>query len=292
MALDNDFSEENPFQHIKLRQVILCWVLIVTGLSTQIVVIYLVTGHEPKTIDPVFLILLSILSIGLTIAWTFRRLKLIEINPNRIIGKLPNSYRWLPIIGIVIARLIFSLGIFRVTYYPLSFIFPAWLEKNLSSSFLDEAAKSFSPTLAVVLSIINGLLVSPIFDAFIFQGIVLHRWAAKWGVRRAVISLSLLYSIFYSYNVLGGLTLGLMQNLLYIKSKTLIVPIICRVINNALNLIIFFLTFSVGNSLEQFRSELKIGIFGVAISAPLLIWVLYKNRIRANEQLPYFVNAN
>ncbi|HEY9652475.1 MAG TPA: CPBP family intramembrane glutamic endopeptidase [Coleofasciculaceae cyanobacterium] len=292
MALDNDFSEENPFQYIKLRQIVLCFLLIIVGLAVQLVIIYMATGHDPKAIDRVFLIILSSLSIGLTIAWTFRRLKLIEINPNRIIGKLPNSYKWLPIIGIVIARLIFSLGIFRVMYYPVSFIFPSWLEKNLSSSFLDEAAKSFSPTLAVVLSIINGLLVSPIFDAFIFQGIVLHRWAAKWGVRRAVISLSLFYSILYSYNFLGGLSLGLMQNLLYIKSRTLIVPIICRIINNALGLIIFFLTLSVDNSLEQFRSEFKIGIVGVAISAPLLIWVLYKNRIRSDEQLPYFANAN
>lgn len=292
MALDNEFSEENPFQYIKLRQILLCLVLIVTGLSTQIVLIYLATGQDYKTIDPVLLLFLSSLSIGLTIAWTLRRLKLIEVNPNRIIGKLPNSYRWLPIIGIVIARVIFSLGIFRVTYYPLSFIFPAWLEKTLSDSFLNDAAKSFSPTLFVVLSIINALLVSPIFDVFIFQGIVLHRWAAKWGVRRAVISLSLLYSILNSYNFLGGLSLGLMQNLLYIKSRTLIVPIICRVINNALGLLVFFITLSVENSLEQFRSELKIAIFGVAISTPLLIWVLYKNRIRANEQLPYFANAN
>lgn len=293
MTLDNDFSEENPFQYIKFRQIVLCLFLIIIGLAIQLVVIYLATGHDdPEAIDPVFLSILGTLSIGLTIAWIVRRLKLIEIDPNRIIGKLPNSYRWLPIIGIVIARLIFSLGIFRITYYPVSFIFPSWLEKTLSDSFLNEAAKSFSPTLAVVLSIINGLLVSPIFETFIFQGIILHRWAAKWGVRRAVIILSLFYSILHSYNFLGGLSLGLMQNLLYIKSKTLIVPIICRIINNVIGLIVFFLTLSVENSLDQFRSELRIGIFGVAISAPLLIWILYKNRIRANEQLPYFANAH
>jgi hypothetical protein len=136
------------------------------------------------------------------------------------------------------------------------------------------------------------LLVTPIAEAFLFQGVVLHRWSAKWGVKPAIITLSLLYSILYSSNFLGGFSLGLMQTLFYIKSKTLLVPIVARIINNAIIFVIFFLTISVESSVETFRSQLGIGVVCLASSTPLLIWLLYKNRIRPGEKLPYFANAN
>jgi hypothetical protein len=74
--------------------------------------------------------------------------------------------------------------------------------------------------------------------------------------------------------------------------RSLIVPIVAQLINDLINLTLFLLTFSVENPLEQFRSQLGIGVFCVAVSSPLLIWLLFKNWIRPNEQLPYFANAN
>jgi len=285
-------NEENPFQYIKVRQIALCLLLIIFGLAIQLVIFYMATGRDYHHLDPIIEVLLGELSIGFTLAWLIRQLKLVQIHPEYIWGKLPNHYNWLPIIGIVIARVIFSWGIFRVSYYPLSFIFPAWTEKILVRNFMDDASKSFSPTLYYSLMIIDILIVSPIMDSFIFQGIILHRWSAKWGVRTAIIIISLLSSIPAMGNFLGLFTFRLMKIMLYIKYRTLIVPIVAQLINDLINLTLFFLTFSVENPLGQFRSQLGIGVFCVAVSSPLLIWLLFKNWIRPNEQLPYFANAN
>ncbi|HEY9675160.1 MAG TPA: type II CAAX endopeptidase family protein [Waterburya sp.] len=294
MKFTNAFTEENPFIYIKTRYILLCLFIVVFILSIQAMLIYLVMGIDYKKTapDPIILGLLSNLALALTIGWTIRQLKLIQINVRQIVGQLIIPYSWLVIIGIVAARIFFSLGIFRVSYYPLSFIFPKWVASILTQDFFLEASKSSFPSLYYLLVIIGSLLVTPIAEAFLFQGVVLHRWSAKWGVKPAIITLSLLYSILYSSNFLGGFSLGLMQTLFYIKSKTLLVPIVARIINNAIIFVIFFLTISVESSVETFRSQLGIGVVCLASSTPLLIWLLYKNRIRPGEKLPYFANAN
>jgi membrane protease YdiL (CAAX protease family) len=245
--------------------------------------------------DPILYILIREISLIFTIAWIVRQLELIQIKTGQIIGKVQSHYGWLPIIGLVIIRLIFSAGCFRVFNYPLSFIFPSLIERHLHSNFFTLSSGSFSPPLYYCLVIINVFIISPVAASFIFQGIILHRWSAKWGIRPAILMISILYSLYYmifGINLLGGLSLGLMQTMLYIKSRTLIVPILARIINNAIFFLLDYLYLYRENSLEQFRSHLGIGVFCVAVSTPLLIWVLYKNQIRANEQLPYFANAN
>ncbi len=294
MKFNDIFSEENPFVYIKVRHIMFCFFLVILILSIQILTIYIIMGIDYKKTgpDPIILAFLAELSLVLTIGWTVRQLKLIQINLRQIIGSLTIPYPWLLIVGIVATRIVFSFGILRVSYYPLSFIFPEWVESILAGNFLTEASKSFFPGLYCLLVIIESLLVAPSAEAFLFQGVILHRWSAKWGVRPAIILLSLLYSILYSTNFLGGFSLGLMQSMLYIKSKTLLVPIVTRIINNAIIFVIFFLSLSVESNVENFRSQLGIGVVCLVLSTPLLIWLLYKNRIRPDEKLPYFANAN
>jgi len=285
------FSEENPFLNIKIRYILLCWFLALTGLSVQVVAICLATGCNAKTIDPIILLLITEFAYGLTIAWIIRQLKLSQIKVEHIIGKLSIHYHWLPIIGIVIARIVFSGGILRVFYYPLSFIFPSWIEEILSDDFLANASKSYSPAFFYFMLFFNNWIFWSIVEVFIFQGIILHRWAAKWGVKPAVILVSLVYSLLYSSNFLGGFSLGLMQTMFYIRFKNLIVPLVTRIINNVISFLLFFITLSGANKLEQVRSQLGIGVACLALLTPLLIWFLYKNRMLLNEPLPYFVNA-
>jgi hypothetical protein len=291
MTLPSVFSEENPFNYIKVRQIFFCLFLVYLGLAIQLFAISQATGRDSRNPDPILVILLMDIAFGFTIAWIVRQFKLVHINTKQIIGKLPSHYPWLPIVGIVIARSVFSFGIFRVAYYPLSFIFPSWLENILGDNFLTEASECFSPILYYFLNIINNFMIIPVAESFIFLGIILHRWSAKWGVRPAIIIMCIFYSIL-SNNFFGGFSFVLMNIMLYIKSRTLIVPIVASIISNAISFILFLLTLSVENSLEQFRSQLGIGIFCVALSTPLLLWILYKKRIRPNEQLPYFANTN
>jgi membrane protease YdiL (CAAX protease family) len=142
--------------------------------------------------------------------------------------------------------------------------------------------------------------VSPLFSTFVFQGIFLHRWAAKWGSRRAILALCLLAGVMYYTNIIGGISLVLVYTLLYIKSRTLIVPFIAYILQLLIylfwDLFDFFFTISSSTKtvsvLEQFRSEWRVGVFFFVLSAPWIVHFIYKNWPSPNEQLPYFANTS
>jgi hypothetical protein len=134
MTLHSLFPEENPFTHLKARQIFLFYflvsiVLIVLVYSLIYSFLYYLSYiffdidyHDYQRIvqDPIIPSLILLLMQGLVTTWVVRKLKLIQIQPKAIIGRLPIHFNWLPIIGIVLTRKVFSFGVVLVLYYPLS----------------------------------------------------------------------------------------------------------------------------------------------------------------------------
>lgn len=301
MAFPNTiFSEENPFNYIKVRQLFLWMILIITGMVFQLSTLGAAMGRDSKDPffdEPVLKILTSLFIILMTIAWLWRQCQLCGIKVKQIIGKVQLNYQWLPIAGIVIVRIIFSMGAFRVFNYPLSFIAPSFIESILKDTIFQEASKTFAPIFYYFLTLLSFLLISPITEVFIFQGIVLHRWAAKWGTRSAIVLLCLVYGVLALSNFFGGLSLGLVYTLLYIKTRRLFVIIVARILNNAITLTLhivltIYTSTATVSVLEQFRSQWRMGVFCLAISTPWLVYFVYKNWPRQNTVLPYFANAS
>jgi hypothetical protein len=295
------FPEENPFYRIKVRQIFLCCFLLPFGLIIQFMIISSLFNFDFE--EPTFTTLLEILILILPSAWLLRQCKLVGINLKQLIGKLPRNYQWLPLVCLVIARFLFSIGVFWLSYYPLSFIAPSFIEyilnDNINNDIFILASKTFSPALYYLLKSLYILVVNPLFSTF-FQGIVLHRWTAKWGNRTAILALCLLAGVMFYTNVLGGISFVLVDTLLYIKSRTLIVPFIAYILSYLLYIFwnLLSLLFTISSStktvtvLEQFRSEWRVAVFFFVLSAPWIVHFIYKNWPSPNEQLPYFANTS
>lgn len=296
MSLSNiKFPEENPFYRIKVRQIFLCLILVLFGLSVQMVTISYIFKFDSK--DPVVAPFSGLLTFILTGAWLRRQCNLVGINLKQLIGKIPNNYQWLPLIGLVIARDLFSRGILRLSYYPISFIAPSFVENLLNKNSFSDVSETFAPALYYLLERVVSLVVAPIFRAFVFQGIALHRWTAKWGIRPAILVLCLIFGVMSYTNVLDGISQVLIYTLLYIKTRTLIIPIIAWMLDRALIILIgegfrIYRSTTGLSTLEQFRSEWPLGVFFLVLSAPWLVRFIYKNWPRPNKQLPYFANAS
>jgi hypothetical protein len=96
-------------------------------------------------------------------------------------------------------------------------------------------------------------------------------------------------------NIIGLFIFGLMMSLLYIKTRTLIVPIVCHVLNNlaALGLGVFSTSSNPTETvsiLEQFRTYWWVGLVYVILSAPWLFTFIYKNWPKQRLCVPYFTN--
>ena len=305
MTLTNiRFPEDNPFARIKVRHIFGWYLLLGIGIYFQMGMIGYTRGisFDGKTpLDPfVDKIAQTYLSI-LILALVWRQCRLAGIEIKYLVGKVPPHYQWLPLVGLAIAHLFFSIGLFRIFYYPLSFIVPSFVEQILTSSknnsILITASKTFDPGLYYLILAINRCAIEPILNAFIFIAIMLHRWAVKWGNIPAIIALCLFFSVSsFSPYFINNIIAILIYVILYAKTRSLFVLIIFMALENIIRTSwnLSYTTFfenQTGNILDVFRSQIQLGVLFFALSAPWVIGFIYKNWSVLKGPLPYFANA-
>jgi len=295
--------EDNPFSRIKVRHIFGWFFLLATGIYFQILMIGFTRGikFDIKTpLDPlVDEIAGTYLSIFI-LALVWRQCRLAGIEIKYLVGKVPDRYQWLPLVGLAIASVFFSIGVFRVYYYSLSFFIPFFVEKilteNRNTGILITASKSFSPALYYLIFPISTYVISPLVNASLFISIMLHRWAAKWGNITAIIAMCLLWGTLLYKNFIAMIILISSCAILYVKTRSLLVLIIFLVIRS-LCFTIWDLSYSIffdnqtGSTLEIFRSQIQLGVLLFALSAPWVIGFIYKNWSVLKGPLPYFANA-
>ena len=305
MTLTNiRFPEDNPFSRIKVRHIFGWLLLLTTGVYFQIIMIGYRLGIKfdgKAPLDPLFNEIFAIYIWILILALLWRQCKLAGIEIKYLIGKVPDRFQWLPLVGLAIASVVFSIGVFRIFYYPLSFIVPSFVEKILidsrNRSILITASKTFAPALYYLIFAIDFHVIDPIFSAFTLMAIMLHRWAAKWGKIPAIIASCLLYIFVLSPYFISGIVATLIYVILYAKTRSLVVIIVFMALKN-IGFTIWNLSYTTffgnqtANILDVFRSQIQLGVLFFALSAPWVIGFIYKNWYVLKGPLPYFANAS
>ncbi len=297
------FPEDNPFSRIKLRHLFGWLFLLAIAIYFQIVMIGYTRGiplDSKVPLDPLVNQIVGIYLGILIVALVWRQCRLAGIEIKYLVGKVPDRYQWLALVGLAIASVFFSISVFRVFYYPLSFLIPSFVEQilteNKNTGILITASKSFSPALYYLILPIYTYVISPLVNASFLISILLHRWAAKWGNITAIIAMCLLWGTLLYKNFITMIILTLIFAILYVKTRSLLVLIIFLLIRSLcftiwdLSQSIFFDN-QTGSTLEIFRSQIQLGVLFFALSAPWLIGFIYKNWSVLKGPLPYFANA-
>ena len=162
--------EDNPFSRIKIRH-IFGWLLLFTiALGFQLTIFSNILGINLDYKEPFVNAILGayLLSLSLSLFWRECRLAGIEIK--YLIGKVPARYQWLPLVGLAIASVFFSIGAFGIFYYSLSFIVPSFVEQilteNINNSILRASSKSVSPELHYLQFALDSYVITPVFATF------------------------------------------------------------------------------------------------------------------------------
>ena len=293
MKTDFDTIPENPFLNFKARNLLFGGFLLSVAIGLAVSPISSFSGFNSH--DPVFALLISCLTFMLLSLWTVLRLHRQQIKVKRLIGHLPNHYPWLPTLGIVISILLFSLGSGQLFYYALSFSNPTLVESLLKQKTFLSGSETVTPLFHNLLIIFTILIVAPVTEEFIFRGVLLHRWTAKWGVTPALLISALLFGLLHA-NIVGLFVFGLMMAVLYLKTRTLIVPIICHALNNLVAVGLELASQNSGTTekfdvLTELRAYWWVGVVYIVLSAPWLITFLYNNWPKPSLPLPYFANS-
>ena len=301
MTLTNiRFPEQNPFYLIKGRHIFGWLLLLFIGICFQLEMISSTSGIKLHCTEPLVSEIVGTYVLILILALLWRQCKLAGIEIKHLIGKVPDRYQWLPLVGLAIAHLFFSIGAFCIFYYPLSFIVPSFVEQLLidhqKMSIVSEGSKTFFPIAYYLIVAINYCVIYPISSAIIFIAIMLHRWGAKWGNIPATIAVCMLCVAFNYPYFISIIIEILVYAILYAKTRSLVVLIIFIALTDISSTIWDLLGTvlggnQTGSTLDIFRSEVQLGVLFFVVSAPWVIGFIYKNWSVLKGPLPYFANA-
>jgi uncharacterized protein len=283
---------ENPFLQLKARH-LLGWSLVILsllGIGSGL----LAPSLNLSLNDPILFPILYILFFAI-ICLYLARLGGYQLNLGQVFGGQLSQQQWITYIALVPVLLLFSLSAFFVSFYLVSWVAPDFVESILQEKLLEPETQTIAPFLYKALTIISLVIVAPIAEEFIFRGVLLQRWAVKWGIQSALFASSFVFGVLHA-NILGLTIFGLMMGLFYIKTRSLFVPIVCHALNNLLALSLeLFSPESNNNTIDtvaEFRSGWWVGVLLIVISAPWIVRFIYKNFPSKNAPIPYFANSN
>ena len=286
---------ENPFIALKARLVVVVFFAIALGLA---LVFGTLGGLELipwAADDPIFApVLYSLVFSSLCLSiWLVSRRPPLRLS--YLLGPWPHQLAWLQLLWLVVGVFLFSLGAFQLSYLALSLVAPTWVEASLQQSLLLSAEQAAAPRLYNGLMLFSVVVVAPITEEFIFRGVLLHRWGTKWGVGAAIFLTSVLFGLLHA-NLIGLFVFGVVMALLYLSTRSLIVPIVAHAINNAIASGFELLTALTApedlaiNTLAEFRASWWLGVLCLLVSAPWVLRYVFYHWPQPNTPLPYFAN--
>lgn len=181
--------------------------------------------------------------------------------------------RDLPLISGIVPVTILTGASAYLIYVPLSYLAPEFVRRML----LDDTVFDADTVGQWLLLALGGAVLIPIVEELLFRGIVMQRWAYRWGTRTGVIASSALFALGHG-EWIGHFLFGMLMALLYLRTRRLWVPIVTHGLNNFLVMLpILWRIVSHGapeppETLTALRAEAWIGWPALAVGL-LLGWI-------------------
>lgn len=193
----------------------------------------------------------------------------------RLLGPAPDHehLRWTLACGVALVG--FSMFSLYLVFLPLSFSHPefvrSWLLEDPYVVIWTEG-ESFQLANGINFAVI--VLLGPMTEEFLFRGLLLPMSAARWGETKAVVGSSALFAAFH-LDLIGAFVFSVVASALYLRVRSLSLPILLHVASNALVWLFVLGWLPVHGpeeqTLREFQSFWWVGAVGLVVGAPLLV---------------------
>jgi len=244
-----------------------------------------------------FILALMYLTAFPVTCWAiFKKMKSNKIKLKYILGRFSLKKRlWLSVFIVILANRILGSGVTQIIVFFTSLVSQDFVKNALESTnelMIYNADNFFFQVIYWLLLFTMTVIVAPITEEFIFRGAILHRWSTKWGIVAGILMSSFVFGLLHLNIFVISISIGgIIYALLYIKTGSLLVPIIAHALNNFLFFVNLFLrdTLSIPSSNEEITIlSLWYGIVNISMALPVLIYFLKMPKNIA--ALPYFAN--
>ncbi|MED0901538.1 CPBP family intramembrane glutamic endopeptidase [Bacillus nitratireducens] len=216
----------NPFQTMRARYFLIVFALLI-----------LVARSSNEVLENTFHIqnssLINILIFYiLPIIWLFYGYRKHRVSFSLFINR-NETFNLVQVLYIAIMLCIFSYGYLILYMYSFAWITPDFIMNALHEPIIDSTG-------GYVYQFIMVVFIAPIVGEFVFRGFLLQRFAAKWGTSIAMVVVALLFACLH-VDFLGAVVFSIVLSIVYIRTKSLLMPIAIHMLNNAFVLSASFL---------------------------------------------------
>ncbi len=280
-------SLDHPFDRLSGRAILLASVL---GMAPGLFLLWLLRHDFDTARSLAGVVLYAGVAITLVLV---ARSRGVELRP--VFGRALGTREALASAALGLAVLVFSFGSMIALLGALSLAFPTILERFADNS-MDFVVRRPGglDVLATSLLALTAGIVAPVVEELVFRGFLLTRWARRFGVRSGVLFTALLFGLLhFALAPLGAFALGLVAAVLYLRTRSLVAPILAHATANST---IVFATILGGGvtkgspappGVEELRGLLGLGLGLVAVATPVLAFVLSRTWPAADMPLPY-----
>jgi uncharacterized protein len=157
------------------------------------------------------------------------RIRQARVNATRLFGPAPSG-AMLRLATVAVPLGVLSLAGFWILFLPLSYAAPDFVR----TWAIEGAMRHPTDTIQVWIGqTIVAVVIAPGVEEVLFRGVLMHRWALKWGTRTGVLLSSALFAVCH-VELLGHFLFGLAMSVLYLRTRSLWVPIAAHAMNNFL----------------------------------------------------------
>ncbi|MEZ5536646.1 MAG: type II CAAX endopeptidase family protein [Thiolinea sp.] len=197
-----------------------------------------------------------------------------------IVMNIPEPAEIRSYIRLSIILIISSIGFTYLLFYPLSLVAPdmvySWLLDSPYLLYWDDQGIYLLGNLA---GLLLAIVFAPVVEEYLFRGYLLNRWTLRFGPLPAMLLSALIFAILHP-DVLGAFVFSIVMSLLYMKTRTLLAPIIVHAANNVFAVLMEWIDRSLFTGFEQvtisdFQDYLWLGMLCMLIGFPWL-WLYVK----------------
>jgi membrane protease YdiL (CAAX protease family) len=157
-----------------------------------------------------------------------------NVSLSEIFGPFPRESRaWIIAAGLA-PLLLFFAAVAVVTTLSFAQTFaPAWTAEQVrdreKADFFIERLGAIQMTLLVLMVTV----IAPIVEEIVFRGMLMRRWIAKRGFWTGLLGSAALFAVLHPPDWIGSFAFSVVAGILYLWSRSLLLPIFVHVLNNA-----------------------------------------------------------
>ncbi|HEX7240508.1 MAG TPA: CPBP family intramembrane glutamic endopeptidase, partial [Longimicrobiaceae bacterium] len=152
------------------------------------------------------------------------------IGLRRLVGRWPGERAAWRYVGMALPLLLLSTGLFLLQVAVAARMAPERVHDWLAEDPTAPAASTASSAL----ELLAVLALAPVVEELVFRGVLLPGWSRRRGRRTAVLGTAALFAMLHPTDLLGSLVFGVVLAAIRLRTRTLLVPIACHALFNAL----------------------------------------------------------